>query len=147
MENKLTIDIQGAGIAFPFQLRGLTDIARATGNSAVKSALSSLVLTAASNPQTRAGGQRSYNRRIGVNIYQYLFTYDNPVSQAQIKTELKKLEEFEKRVIISDARVIKDDLNPNLYLIPVMFIYRATMQPDNLVVPILTRENFGVYTK
>lgn len=138
----MSLTISGTSLQFPFRLTGLSDVEKAEGSASIAASLYSLVNTAAANPLDRTGGQRIYNRAIGVNIYQYLFISDTDVGRAQIRNEFRTLNTYEPRALISDVLVSKNPLKPYQYFIHLQYIEVATQEPRNLVVPVLTPDRF-----
>lgn len=138
------ITIAGRTLKRPFTLDGRTDVETTEGVVSIKQAIETLVLTDASNPVTGQGGERIYNRRVGLNIIRYLFRSDTPMARAGLKAELLKLSVFEPRIVLSEnsIRVTKDSNRPNVWVIKLRYQIVKTGETRNQVIPIFARDNY-----
>lgn len=142
------ISVIGKGIKFPVRLKNRTDIELVSGNERIKQKIKILVKTSAANPSTGKGGDRVYNRNVGLNLKQYLFKNDTPTNRAKIVQELLRIPTFEPSIIITEdmLSVTTDPLNQNKLLLKIGYEIEATGQRDSLVVPLFKRNRFGEIT-
>lgn len=135
----------GKTIARPLRLSGRSDIETSTGVFSVKQAIETLVLTNAANPSTGEGGDRVFNRSVGINILKFLFVSDSPTARAALKQEILKIREFEPRIIFSsdDVTIDKDPLDVHKWIVKISFQILQTGAEENHVIPLFRRERFN----
>lgn len=138
------IDVLGSDLSRNFILEGLTDLQVVSGSRSVKESIETLLLTSASNPNTKDGGERIFNRDVGLNIIRFLFISDSNRARANIINELLKLNDLEPRIVIdrSGISVNKDILEPNKWIIKLSYYLVDTGLPENRVFPILAKDGF-----
>lgn len=137
-------EILGRTFKFPFTLSGRSDIEVTSGNKVIEESLLSLIRTASANDNSRIGGDRIFNRNVGLNLNKWLFISDNVAAREGMKDELKKLELLEPRVRILTRDVVKSPLQPNQWDILLTYQIKATQEIKNLVTPILDKSRNNV---
>ena len=137
--------IAGTTLSTKFVLTNRTDLDQTSGNISLKQAIGTLLQIDAANEDTGEGGQRIFNRAVGVNILRYLFMRDTPITREGIKREILKIQNFEPRIFIAESgvRVMKDPLRPEVWKIYIKYTVVASGETRNQVVSIFARERFA----
>lgn len=138
------ISLSGQSILRGFALDGRSDLELVSGLPSIKDAIETLLLTDAANSETGVGGERVFNRGIGLNIIRYLFRSDTPINRAGLKAELMRIPEFEPRIRMNESgvQIAKDPLRPTLWVIKLKYEIIVTGETRNQVVPLFTRDRF-----
>ena len=141
-------DYIGTGLSTEMNLTGRSDFERLSGASLLDNSIITLLSTKAANDGTRRGGERIYNRGIGINLAQFLFRADALDLRQEVVEEIRKIEEFEPRIILTTIEVASDkELRPagfvaGLFIVKISYTIISTGEQRNLVVPILTTDNY-----
>ncbi len=138
------VRVSGVTLSRLFKLNGRTDLEKTTGVRSIKEAIETLMLTNASNPNSGLGGDRVYNRKVGLNIIQYLFRTDTPTNRAALKDELLKIPIFEPRIDLRKSGIIvfRDPSREHVWIIKLRYRILQTGETRNQVTPLFVRERF-----
>lgn len=141
----MTLNILGATLSNNPTLEGRSDYELVTGVQVVQESIATLFDTEAANPETGAGGERVYNRNVGLNLKQFLFRNDDAQVRAAIKAEALKINEFEPRQVTSPegVRVVTDASGEYRWKVFLTFTLLATNTQYNFVVPLFKRGRYG----
>jgi phage baseplate assembly protein W len=141
-------DLIGTGLTSVFVLEDRSSIELLSGAALIDNSIVTLINTEAANSDSRLGGDRVYNRGIGLNFAQFLFKSDDLDLRTSLINEVNKLPLFEPRIEILNTNVFSDQerspagFTPGLLILEITYRIVITSEIRNLIIPILTKDRF-----
>lgn len=134
----------GAGISRNFSLEGRTDVELIEGPENVRQAIITIFNTEASDQQG-FGGERIFNRKVGLNIRRFIFASDTPETIAEFKQELMRIQDFVPQIIIDreSLDIQSPVLENHKWLVIFPYTLVATGVRENLIVGILDKTGYA----
>lgn len=141
-------DLIGTGLTSNLVLEDRSSWEVLTGAALLDNSIINLIDTQAANSETRMGGQRVFNRGIGLNFAQFLFKSDDMDLRVGLIEEVAKLSLFEPRIEIVNTEVFSEfeqdprGGDPHLLFLKITYRIVITSEIRNLIIPILTKDRF-----